>query len=58
VERRLTFRHCLLPPFLDQVEIFGLRVGEGSVDLRLHRHAEDVGITVVRKAGRVEVVAV
>jgi glycogen debranching enzyme len=58
VERRLTFRHCVLPTFLEEVEIFGLRVGDGSVDLRLRRHAEDVGVTVTKKLGRVEVVTV
>jgi glycogen debranching enzyme len=58
VERRLTFRHTVLPAFLDQVEIFGLRVGGSLVDLRLHRYAEDVGVTVTRKTGKVEIVAV
>jgi hypothetical protein len=46
----------VLPEFLREVHIDGLRVGEASVDLYLVRHREDVGINVVRREGRVNVV--
>jgi hypothetical protein len=36
----------------------GLRVGEGSIDVAFHRHADDVGVNVLRREGDVEVVAV
>jgi glycogen debranching enzyme len=45
----------LLPDWLNEVHIRGLRVGEGSVDLRLHRHAGDVGVNVLNRSGQVEV---
>jgi glycogen debranching enzyme len=58
VEQRVTFRHALLPSFLDEMEIKNLRVGAAEVDLHLQRHPDDVGINVLRKSGKVEVVAV
>jgi glycogen debranching enzyme len=58
VARRVVFRHAFLPPFLEEVRIRGLRVGEARVDLRLLRHTDDVGVTVTRKTGDVEVVGV
>jgi glycogen debranching enzyme len=48
----------LLPPFLDNVSIRGLRVGAATVDLQLHRHPDDVGVQVVRRDGDVDVVVV
>ncbi len=57
-ERRLVFRHTVLPEFLHEVQIQNLRVGDATVDLRLQRYEGDVGITVTRKTGKVEVVAV
>lgn len=58
LKHRITFRHCVLPAFIDELEISGLRVGDGEVDLRLQRHSDDVGITVAGKRGKVEVMAV
>jgi len=58
VERRLVFRHPVLPDFLHEVRIENLRVGDASVDLRLQRYEGDVGIAVTRKTGRLEVVSV
>jgi hypothetical protein len=46
----------VLPEFLREVHINGLRVGDASVDLYLVRHREDVGINVVRREGRLNVV--
>jgi glycogen debranching enzyme len=56
--RRLTFEHPTLPRTLQDVTIGNLRVGDAEVDLRLHRYPEDVGINVLRKVGRLEVVVV
>jgi glycogen debranching enzyme len=55
-ERKVVFADPVLPEFLREVHIDGLRVGEASVDLYLVRHREDVGINVVRREGRVNVV--
>lgn len=52
---RIRFDHPLLPPFLERVEIRELRVGEAAVDLALERHEREVGVTVLRKEGDVEV---
>jgi glycogen debranching enzyme len=58
VEQRVLLRHAFLPPFLREVQIRELHVGEARVDLRLLRHADDVGVTVTRKVGKVDVVGV
>lgn len=56
--RSVRFAHPCLPPFLDRVALRDLRVGDASVDVDLVRHADDVGVTVVRREGVVEVVVV
>jgi glycogen debranching enzyme len=58
VEHKVLFANPVLPEFLREVHIEGLRVGDASVDLYLVRHREDVGINVVRREGRVNVVTV
>jgi glycogen debranching enzyme len=58
VDRRVSFTCPYLPPFLEDVRIAGLRVGQGTVDLLLARHEQDVGINVLRRKGSVEVVVV
>ncbi|HEX7236817.1 MAG TPA: amylo-alpha-1,6-glucosidase [Gammaproteobacteria bacterium] len=55
-ERKVVFADPVLPEFLREVHIDGLRVGDASVDLYLVRHREDVGINVVRRDGHVNVV--
>ena len=57
-ERRLVFRTPRLPPFLEEVRVFNLKVGDATLDLFLERHQEDVGINVTRRTGDVEVVTV
>jgi glycogen debranching enzyme len=57
-EARISFHYPLLPPFLKEVQIRNLRVGEAVVDLLLLRHGQDVGINVPRREGRVEIVMV
>jgi glycogen debranching enzyme len=54
LEQRVTFRSPALPAFLDELSISRLRVGVGSVDLRLQRHPGDVGVIVERKQGDVQ----
>jgi glycogen debranching enzyme len=57
-ERKVVFRHPTLPPFLKTVEISGLRVGKASIDLSVHQHPEDVGISIVRREGNPEVIII
>jgi glycogen debranching enzyme len=53
---RLSFLQPILPPFLEHIEIKNLRIGDAAVDLSLERHAQDVGINILRREGRVEIV--
>jgi len=56
-ERRVTFSKPILPRFLQQVTIRGLKVGDARVDLLLTRHDEgDVGVNVLRREGALDVV--
>jgi len=50
---RIVFSNPSLPEFLREVRIRNLRVGDGSVDLLLQRHPQDVSISLLRKEGRV-----
>jgi glycogen debranching enzyme len=56
--RRLSFHRAVLPDAIDWLGISRLRIGDGSVDLRLDRHRHDVGVEVVRREGDIEIVAV
>jgi glycogen debranching enzyme len=55
---RVSFNYAVLPEAIDWIRILNLCVGGASVDLLLTRQANDVGITVLRRNGDVEVVAV
>ena len=53
----MTFSKPILPRFLQQVTIRGLKVGDARVDLLLTRHDEgDVGVNVLRREGALDVV--
>jgi glycogen debranching enzyme len=52
------FENPRLPEWLPEVRIGRLRVGEGSADLLLERHPHDVGVTVLRREGRLRVTVV
>jgi glycogen debranching enzyme len=54
-EAQISFAYPLLPTFLKEVQIRGLKVGGASIDLLLLRHEHDVGINVLRREGRVQV---
>jgi glycogen debranching enzyme len=53
----IRFDNPQLPPFLDDVTIRRLRVGEASVDLHCERDGGDVAVRVLRRRGRVDVVS-
>src|SRR5690606_20608203 len=55
--KRLSFARAVLPGALDWVRITGLAIGDARVDLHLERHPFDVGVTVLRREGDVEIVA-
>jgi glycogen debranching enzyme len=52
---QISFSYPLLPPFLQEVRIKNLQVGQASVDLVLRRHAHDVSINIERRQGKVEI---
>jgi len=54
----IRFNRPVLPPFLDEVELHGLRVGKCGADVLLRRHAIDVSVTVLRRSGPVNVVTI
>jgi glycogen debranching enzyme len=57
VNHRVSFTCAVLPESIESLRIVNLRVGDASVDLLLTQHAHDVGITVQRREGQLEVVA-
>jgi len=52
---QVSFSYPVLPPFLREVQIKPLGVGQGSVDMLLRRHADHVSISIVRRVGDVEI---
>ncbi len=56
--RRVTLRRATLPPSVDWLELSNLQIGGAALDLRLERHAHDVGVRVLRREGDIEIVAI
>lgn len=57
-QRRVSFSRAALPETLEWLRIANLSIAGASVDLLLTRHAYDVGVTVLRRDGDVEIVSV
>jgi glycogen debranching enzyme len=55
VEKRVSFVNPHLPPFLGQLRVHNLEVGDFSVDLTLTRHPEGVHVQVLRGRDHVKV---
>ncbi|MGB2712907.1 MAG: amylo-alpha-1,6-glucosidase [Vicinamibacterales bacterium] len=58
VARRVSFTRGTLPESIDWLQLSNLSVGGARVDLRLERHPHDLGVTVLRRQGAVDIVAV
>jgi glycogen debranching enzyme len=56
--RRVWFRRAMLPDRIDWIRLTNLAVLDANVDLLLTRHAQDVGIEVLRREGNVEILTV
>jgi glycogen debranching enzyme len=54
----ILLRNPRLPPFLEEVTLRNLRLGQSAVDLMLRRHGTDVSLQVLRNEGRIKVAAV
>jgi glycogen debranching enzyme len=55
---RVCFTRPRLPASLGELRIHNLEAGGATVDLLLVRHAHDVGVTVLRQEGEVEILVV
>ena len=51
----IRLRNPQLPPFLDEVMLRDLRLGEASIDLNIRRHNDDVSVDIPRRQGRVQI---
>jgi glycogen debranching enzyme len=56
IKRRVLFTSPTLPDWLEYVKLKNIRVGDGTVDIALYRHQQDVGINVERREGAVEII--
>jgi glycogen debranching enzyme len=56
--RRITFNRAMIPESVERVYLNNLAVADAEVDLLLERHAHDVGVSVLRRQGRVEIVTI
>jgi glycogen debranching enzyme len=56
--RRVSFTRASLPGAVKWLQITNLAIGDARVDLFLERHPYDVGVTVLRRQGDVEIVGV
>jgi glycogen debranching enzyme len=56
--RQITFTSGRLPPFLPWLRLSRLQVGDASVDLLLEHRPLDLGIRVLQREGKVQVVAI
>jgi glycogen debranching enzyme len=54
----ILLRKPQLPPFLEEVTLRNLRLGQSTVDLMLRRHGTDVSLQVLRNEGQIKVAAV
>ena len=57
-KRQIRFNRPALPESVQRIEITNLRVRDAVVDLSLQRHPHDVGISIRRREGDVEILAV
>jgi hypothetical protein len=57
-EAHLSLTRPTLPSFLEDLRIHNLRVADGSVDLLVVRHDQDVGVNVLRRDGNVQILVV
>ena len=56
--RRISFSRGRLPESIEWIRLTDLKVGDAQVDLQLERHPHDLGVTVIRRDGDVEIVTV
>jgi len=57
-EARIYLHHSALPECLQQVRINNLVVGDACVDLAFERYNDTVGVNIMRRTGKLEIVAI
>lgn len=57
-ESQIRFLYPVLPESLSEIRISNLKVGNASVDLRISRHTNDVGVIVESREGDIEVIVI
>ena len=57
-EKKISFTKPLLPDFLQEIQITGLRVKDAILDLSLTKQEKDVGIHIIRRQVPVTVVVI
>jgi glycogen debranching enzyme len=55
--KRLSFSMGLLPDTIEWLRLSNLVIGAARVDLRLEWHPHDIGLTVLRREGQLDIVA-
>lgn len=50
------FDRPVLPPYIEELRICNLTIGKAKLDISLRYHKEDVGIRVVKRQGKVEII--
>ena len=56
--REIRLRNPHLPPFIEELTIKGLRLGESAVDLCLHGRGDDISLRILRNDGNIRVAAI
>ncbi|MGK2286304.1 amylo-alpha-1,6-glucosidase [Pedomonas sp. V897] len=54
--KKVTLDEPVLPAFLDEVELRGLRVAGGRVDIALRRAGQEVAVNVLAREGNIQVI--
>lgn len=55
VRGEIRLRNPRLPALLDWVILRDVQLGSSTIDLKVHRHGEDVSLEVLRRRGRIQV---
>ena len=56
--REIRLRNPHLPPFIEELTIKGLRLGDSAVDLCLHGRRDDISLRILRNDGNIRVAAI
>src|SRR5262245_5486780 len=56
--KEIRLRNPHLPPFIEELTIKGLRLGDSVVDLCLHGRGDDISVRILRNDGNIRVAAI